>query len=153
MKLLAIDPGGKHVGMAWFEDQECVAVREETPAGAIDETRRQLLTGTDVLVIEEFRLYPWLAQQQSYSDFPTVQLIGALKLLWATNGGRDWDGERPVCTLAMQPATIKAPTRNVLRGRKIKSVAKREKAGGHCADAELHGHFYVLRGAKKAGKN
>lgn len=147
MKLLAIDPGGVHVGLAAFGDDGCQTAWELTPPTALLELRRQLMGGLDVLVIEEFRLYPWLAQTLSYSDFPTVQLIGAMKMLWATGGGEVWEevGADPVCQLVMQPATIKDPTRNVLRGRQIKSVAKTSKAGGHAADAELHGWHYLLR--------
>lgn len=150
MKLLAIDPGHVHVGMALFEDGVCTNAWEMTPVVALEYVRvnlaEQLL---DVLVIEEFRLYPWMAKQQSFDDLPTVQLIGALKYLWATCGATVFhrqgeDGEQ-TCVLAMQPATIKEPTRNVLRGRKIKSLAKKLKVGGHAADAELHGYHYVLR--------
>lgn len=163
-RILAVDPGGVHVGMAEFGDDGCTRAWELTPAEAPGYVREAILDPRDpidVLVIEEFRLYPWLAAQQTYSDFPTVQLIGALKLVWATGGGQWWGaegGELPI--LAMQPATIKDPTRSVLRGRGIKSVAKKLKAGGHAADAELHGWHYILReedrvkqAAKKAGKN
>lgn len=148
MKVLAIDPGGTHVGMALMDTDEirCERAWEETPATALEYLRVHLAAGdVDVLVIEEFRLYPWLAQTLSYSDFPTVQIIGAMKWLWATCGATVFHGEKMPCQLKMQPATIKDPTRNLLRGRGIKSTAKKAKAGGHAADAELHGWHCMLR--------
>lgn len=153
MRILAIDPGGVHVGMATFEDGGCTRAWEEAPANSLDYVRRALAAGeVDVLIIEEFRLYPWLAQTMSYSDFPTVQLIGAIKFLWATCGATVFDGEKTTCELVMQAATIKDPTRNVLRGRGIKSQAKKSKAGGHAADAELHGWHWMLRWQERKGK-
>lgn len=147
MRTLAIDPGGVHVGMALFLDVECQTAWEMAPAEAIAELRDFILGGLiDKLVIEEFRLYPWLADTLSYSDFPTVQLIGALKLVWATNGGVDWSGSgAKTVELVMQPATIKKPTRQILKAKKVKSQAKIMKAGNHAADAELHGYHHLMR--------
>lgn len=148
-KMLAIDPGGVHVGMAWFHDEACFHAEEMTPAGCIAEVQRQLSQGLlDVLVIEKFQLYPWMAQNQAFSEFPTVELIGALKLLWATCGGEVWDddpGDRRTALLVMQGANIKDPTRRILRAKGVKSVAKKLGAGGHAADAELHGYHHVMR--------
>ncbi len=33
------------------------------------------------LVLEEYRLYPWMARQQGFSDFPVPQAIGALRYI------------------------------------------------------------------------
>lgn len=47
------------------------------------------LTGDDHwdhLVIEEFRLFPWMAAQQGFSTVPTAEVIGALKYLAARRG-------------------------------------------------------------------
>lgn len=55
-------------------------------------------------------------------------------------------------TLHMQPADIKKPCAGILRQQGIKSLAKTRGAKAfasgktiHCADAELHGWYYILR--------
>lgn len=154
--LLAIDPGEVHVGLAVFHDGTCIDAFEMAPHETIVLvrdllSRRRLHT----LVVEQFRLYPWLAEQQAFSDFKTVELIGVLRYLWATRGELDTgeltnkQGERLAtaiewCTWVENPATIKTPTRAILKARKIKSTAARLRAGGHASDAELHGYHYLL---------
>jgi hypothetical protein len=141
MKLLAVDPGGKHVGLALFTDETCIKAWEETPADAIIFIREEVAE-LDVLVIEEFRLYPWMLDNQAWSDLPTCQLIGVLKYLHAVHGDAS-------VKLVMQAATIKKPTARILRARRIVSQAKRSRAGGHAYDAELHGWHYLSNTNKK----
>lgn len=140
MRLLAIDPGDVHCGMALFHgDRGCQQAWELDPPGCLRYVRGSLEDGElDVLIIEKFVLYPWKAQEQAYSQMLTCQLIGALKAAWAW-----WGGE---CELVEQGATIKKPTVGVLRSRKVASKAKQSKAGGHAFDAELHGYYYLLKG-------
>lgn len=141
MRVLAIDPGDVHCGMATFLDGQCTSTWEDTPADCLGYVR-SVLEGEclDVLVVEEFRLYPWKAQQQAYSQMLTCQLIGGIKAAWS------WFGSGS-CKLVEQSATIKKPTVGILRARGIKSKAKQSKAGGHALDAELHGYYYVLKGS------
>lgn len=154
--LLAIDPGDVHVGMALFEGDRCIAAWEVDP----DECVRYVASGLtghqepsiDTLVVEKFVLYPWMAQQQSFSEFHTVELIGVLKYIHrAAANLAAKDGKEPP-VLELQPATIKDPTRNILRGKGVVSVAKRDKAGNHAADAELHGYYYLLRETEQDNK-
>lgn len=185
MKLIAVDPGDTHVGVAFFETDdpnpwtggggdkwECVDAQEWSPMDFADAVGETLLAGEiETLVIERFRLYGDKAQEQTGSEFETAQLIGILKYLVRLNnmhvarheaveegggllpceqrGGTCQDGTpyRHV-TLALQMADIKKPTIGVLRSRKIKSTAKREAAGGHAFDAELHGWYYILKGSE-----
>ena len=35
----------------------------------------------DLIIYEEFKLYPWKAKQKSWSTFPTVEVIGVLKYI------------------------------------------------------------------------
>jgi hypothetical protein len=134
--VLAIDPGGVHCGMAWYFEGQCMLVEEHEPADCVDLTAHWLRqTGGKALVIEEFRLYPWLAAQQSFSTFETVEVIGSLKTVHRWLGGGT--------ALAMQPASIKEPTRKIMRARNQTVLASQSKAGIHCADAELHGYYYT----------
>lgn len=135
-QVLAIDPGGVHCGMAWFEDGACVRVEDTSPDLCIDLANHWMLQPhAQTLVIEEFRLYPWMAAQQSFSTFATVETIGALKL------ARRWNA--PHIELVMQPASIKKPTERIMKARKITMLAHAENMGVHCADAELHAYHHT----------
>lgn len=156
--MIAVDPGDAHVGVAVFSKRECVWAGEMTPAGFLAWLRLRLDDGTAAqVVVEEFRLYSWMAEKQSWSDFPTAQLIGAIKAAVAWFGGQvnEVTGERirdKEVGVVMQPASIKKITRAQLEARGIKSQAKARKAGGHAADAELHGWHWLLRRREAVAK-
>lgn len=154
MNLWAIDPGGEHVGIAQFSDYpagpeagggslgtwQCDLAWETDPSDAIDAIRRVLPT-LDILVVEEFRLYPDRALAQTGSTMPTCELIGQIKLLHRYEG---------TGALFLQPAAIQEPTAGVLRRRGIRSTAKGTRAGPHALSAELHGWCWLLRYAAAA---
>lgn len=82
MRVLAVDPGDVHNGVARFTVGGPIVARHwtrdwthDTLYSFIESNKDEI----DVLVIEGFRLYPELAFEQGYSDFPTVQTIGVLK--------------------------------------------------------------------------
>lgn len=132
-RILAIDPGAIHNGVAYFIGVECSWAIEYTP----DELYAQLaimceLKSVDVVVIEKFQLYPWMAEEQGWSQMETCEVIGVLKYVC-----RAWDYE-PV----MQPASIKTPTKAILRRKKI--VRKGGPGNQHLIDAQLHGWAYIL---------
>lgn len=130
---ISIDPGDQHCGLVYWENNQPVLIQEFQP----EEMYRWLDGGrlaASHLVVEEYRLYPGLALQQGYSTMPTCEVIGVLKYL----AGR-WD-----IPIVMQPASIKKPTRARTNagGKQLESVLQGK--GGHCADAELHGIYYIL---------
>jgi hypothetical protein len=149
--LVAVDPGGVHVGVATFEFDdgawECVDAEEMTPDGFSDWLANALLQGqVDILVFERFILEPGRAMSQVGSEMETSQLIGVIKWLWrhSKNSNR-WPGGGDV-VLVGQTNQIKAPTRGVLRKRGIKSRSKQlGVTGGHSADAELHGYYHIIK--------
>ena len=99
MKLIAVDPGDTHVGVAFFETDdpdpwtgvggdkwECVDAQEWSPMDFADALGETLLAGEiETLVIERFRLYGDKANEQVGSEFETAQLIGILKYLVRLN--------------------------------------------------------------------
>lgn len=140
MKLIiAIDPGGAHVG--WCEglvhEDGTVYIdhlQEYDPAGSL--TRAEdVFPKADTVVIETFRLYPDKAKMLVGSEMETSQLIGALKYL-ARRSGRE-----PV----MQPASIKVPTESLMRHRGVRHLAVSRGLGGHVKDAETHLYQFVYR--------
>lgn len=139
-EVLAIDPGGVHVGVALFRETkaalpwECWWVKEFTP----DEFVAWLETSLprfDVVVVELFRLYEDMAQTLIGSEMETSQLIGVIKYLLKS----------APAALMMQPAAWQQPVLGILRARDMRSKAKAEGAGSHCLSAELHGWAYLIR--------
>lgn len=153
--MVSIDPGGAHCGVALFCGTEglasgddswvCTTTWEMPPAACIlfvrelihhwvedPGTRRELL-------VETFRLYGKEAMSLVGSEMETCQVIGVLKYLHA------WYGH-PSIQLIQQPADIQDPTTGILKGRRVKSTAKRTNAGPHALSAELHGWYRLLKG-------
>lgn len=172
--LLAVDPGDRHCGLARFKvrpgptDKDRWRARltwstELTPAQLVavmenqawpDAALRDLPELTpetiDVLVVEEFRLYPWMAREQGYSDFKTPRLIGKLELL------ADWAG----VPLYLQGASIKKPSVATARrlvmdcdrpGEDLPELVKLTSGrydfvgrNQHVRDAIAHGWYWLL---------
>lgn len=87
--LISIDPGDKHVGVAFFHRDgygvwECVDAQEFEPEEFILAFMELVLDVTEPLewiVFERFRLYEDKSAEQRGSEFPTAQLIGQIKLV------------------------------------------------------------------------
>lgn len=129
MKVVAIDPGDRHVGFAsWFKLERLVyEVNAEEAVSRLE----QILRRGDMLILEEFRLYPHHAAAQSWSPMETSQMIGAMKLVAKQKGAN----------VREQGASIKKATRRQLKARGIKQVGE----GTHARDAELHLLHFLLR--------
>jgi hypothetical protein len=95
LNFLSIDPGDVHQGTAYWEIDwhyngstgEPTLIRHWTR----DLKRDTLLklvedASVDALVVETFVLYPWMAREQGYSDFPTVKVIGVLEFIAERRG-------------------------------------------------------------------
>jgi len=147
-RLLAVDPGEVHVGVAVFVETSdgwrCAATVELNPFGWVRLYDAILASALrpHYLVIEDFRLYGHLAMTQVGSSMATSQLIGWTN--YATLLFNDPLAEDQQTAVVLQGAQIKKPTQAVLRAHRIRSTAKAARAGGHAFDAELHGWFYIL---------
>lgn len=153
-RMVAVDPGGEHVGVAAFNQDndgawECVWAGEYEPQEFEDWLSEALYRGQiDILVVEEFRLFPEKAAQQTGSDMPTSQLIGAIRYIWRATLKRGWPKEPT--ELHMQPPSIKIPTRSKLKNSGVTSMSKFLKIPlDHAADAELHGYYHILQTRKE----
>ena len=143
-RLVAIDPGDAHVGVAEFANTEggptdwsCVWVKEMYPAEFVDWFEKAR-SRYDEVIYEVFRLYPDKAMAQTGSEMLTAQLIGVIKYL-----ARDAVG---------QPASWQQTALGVLRADGVQSRAKLERAGDHCLSAELHGWAYLIQNNLYPGK-
>jgi hypothetical protein len=150
INLVAVDPGDIHQGVASFELSDRTIIRHWTR----DLTSEALfglveLAPIDVLVVEEYRLYPEFARQQGYSDFPTCETIGVLKYLACKRS----------IPIYMQGASIKKKSRRI--GERIAPGMGKERMIGsgrssywgwdygdrtqHERDATAHGVWWTLR--------
>ena len=155
-KLLAVDPGDVHVGMAEFiehdDSWECDRAYELEHEEAADVISQFVVGGKlDVLVVERFALYADKAKAQIGSEMLTAQLIGVIKYihrLYERNRqkAQTYVAETGVqvveCKLVFQPASIQKPTRAILRA---KGVPSESKGNTHALSAELHGWSWILR--------
>lgn len=131
--IVAVDPGDKHVGIAWWYDSDDThdkwyAIEEDAKdAVASVEARCVLLQNMGyrvVLVVEEFRLYAHRSRAQSWKTMDTAEMIGALKYVAQGLG----------IEVVEQQAQIKVAMRAQLPARGIRQVG----SGPHARDAELH---------------
>lgn len=93
----------------------------------------------DLIIVEEYRIYPDKAQMHIGQPLITAELIGAIK----------WMAKRQDIPLVEQPAGIKATTAAVLKGRGFKSIGNTL----HARDAEKHLWYYVLNGKGSQSTN
>ena len=126
---VSTDPGGEHVGMAFWQDDELVECDEYTPLAAMLAIEN---FEPSLLVIEEFRLYPSKAKTLTGSTMETAQLIGAMTWWAKCNAAR----------VHLQPAAIKTPTLAYARKHQLEITTDK---GGHAKDAHTHGLHYLIR--------
>ena len=139
-----MDPGGKHVGVAVFEQDyaglwSCVATQEFEPSSFVEVFDAWVRGGLfDVVVFERFILEPSRAPMLAGSEMETSQLIGVIKyLVRQTIGGR--------VKLLGQTNKAKRPALAWAESTKYRFTSVREGSGGHCKDAELHGVYAIVR--------
>ena len=154
--ILAIDPGDVHIGLACG-----VALRDGDPGSdelvyafemghtpALFAIHTAIQAGwIDLLIVEEWRLYPDKAMQQVGSEMLTAQMIGAIR--WMVAHKHRWQSEVESATqaelkpqLVMQPASIQNTTKAYLRKLGIERTSV--KGADHALSAELHWWKYVL---------
>ena len=156
---------------------ECVGAVELGPEEFVDALAESVFANeVPILVFERFRLYEDKALEQTGSEMLTSQTIGMIKMIVRLHNqhcARHAEAEKTGlilpceiqgqscadATIHWQPTLligqrtdIKKPAAGILRGKKIKSVAKpiaraEYKGRDHVADAELHGWYHILEGS------
>lgn len=143
MRVLALDPG-ERVGWAradvgpdgaWTHMRHGITALRDM---ALSLTTR--LDHYDVVVMEDWRLYPHMAKTMVGSSFPSVQFVGMVRLLC-------W--QRPAVTLVTQGAGIKTTADKVmarLRPELFETVtAPRAHDDAHDMDAVRHLFFWTWK--------
>jgi len=123
MNFLAIDPGEKYCGVA-------------TKITASTKSSKELLSFLranincyDIVVVEEFRLYPWTAKAHVWSNMPVCKLIGKIEYICEENNIR----------IIYQPASIKKLpfVKKIIKECGLKFKSQHEK------DAYMHLVYYL----------
>lgn len=144
IKVLAIDPGDVHVGLAEMTEDPQDSLMgwrcRDTAEVSHDDMMSRLahpdkLNMYDAVVVERFSLYPDVAMSLTGKEMLTAELVGAIRL---------------ACVIAAvpvfkQPASWQQPVQGVLRHLGVRSQAKRQKSGPHAFSAEIHGWAYLMR--------
>lgn len=105
-RLVAVDPGDVHVGVAFFEtwgdpdaDEgwECVDTQEMSPEEFEEALPETLVDNEiDIFVFEKFLLYADKAGAQTGSEFRTSQMIGVLNFLLRIHNRHAHEHERAI---------------------------------------------------------
>lgn len=128
MKYLALDPGDT-TGWAGFKENGDVdgfgdLFSKEDVYEMLNRNR------PDVVICEDYFLYPWLAKEQSWSPFDTVRIIGAVEF-WC------WDNDK---LLVLQKPDIKG-----IAYKWAGLVKPNNKKMTHQTDAYVHGVYYLQK--------
>ena len=133
---VAVDPGGAHCGVCQYTIVghemtigECETIDTEKFEPWFEE--RLNADAWSVVVTEQFRLYPWMADSQRWSSFRTVEIIGSIRWMVRKTGG--------TVVLIEQPASIKKTTQKRCDAR---GVNKPDGTDRHAHDAWLHAWYY-----------
>jgi hypothetical protein len=125
LHVVSIDPADKHVGVCFWLGGSIIEAKTITPIQMCEIIE---VTQFDAVVIEEFRLYPWMAQNLGFNDMKTSQMIGALKFL----------ANRIGSPVHMQPASIKKPAFARMKAEGFEMP----KGTQHAKDAVAHGFWW-----------
>lgn len=133
--VISIDPGDSFVGYAEWESGQLTRWVKHTPASLIAELEGKAPGSVSTIVVESFRLYPWLAHQQGFSALKTPQLIGVIKYLANYLGAN----------IVEQGASIKKPAFAAMELEGFEMP----KTNQHVRDAIAHGwHYHNKKGTK-----
>lgn len=125
---MAIDPG-KTTGYATWDEQGVPNGFGHVRSAAELSTELQR-HGPKVVIVENFRLRPWLSTQQSWSDFPASRVIGMVEMY---------------CELA-GAALVKQEPSCKETGYAWSGVKKaKDHKDSHYRDAYAHGVFYLVK--------
>lgn len=157
-RMISIDPGDKHVGMAFWTERtpgmwECNYAGEFTPEESLEIVGDHLHAGDiHTLVVEQWRLRAEEAPKLVGQTMDTCKLIGKFELMvdqinMSIEYGAEWlDRE---IQIVMQEPAAKKPTYAVCKAKGYELVADRLGVPkDHAQDAEIHGVHYIKRALK-----
>lgn len=131
--LLAIDPGGT-TGYAVFEDLNLV--KSGQCVGSHSNMNKLIdITQPDMIVCEDYLVYPWAAKTHKWSRVPTLRLIGGIEFKCAVAG----------LSLHLENAQ---PVKGFVTDKRLKEWGYYIEGKPHARDAIRHGCYFLTFGCK-----
>lgn len=133
--LLSLDPGHT-TGYAIWEDCEMVASGQSKTWTNDDlkfDQLKSLITKVDVVVMESYQVYDWKKDEHSWSQIPTVQVIGCIKTL---------------CQLEKKPyySQTAQVAKQFVTNEKLEKWGMWKVGERHARDSIRHGCYWLLFG-------
>ncbi len=127
--LLAIDPGDT-TGLALFnlDTGDGIELKVVKTKDALYEYLSEIRP--DKIVCEDFELFPWKSKEQSWSNFSTVRVIGAIEYY---------------CYLTQTPLTLQKASIKPIAYKWAGMTKASNHAVSHDQDAYVHGVYFLQR--------
>ncbi len=135
-RVLAFDPGHHHLGWAFFENGEFLTNGESYEPLLANLNWLSVFiprARPDVIVVEEYRIYPSHLAEHSRSDVPTLRMIGAIQMI----------GLQLEVPVVLQSAAV---GKGFVTDEKLKAWGLGPWKSPHATDATRHGLHYLLFG-------
>lgn len=129
--MLCLDPGGT-IGYAIFRHGELERAGQ-WPVAVIRDIEKLIdaVGPVDHIIMESYRIYPWMLERHSFSDVPTLRYIGALQMLAS---------QRRI------PVTLQAAAvaKEFATDGKLRAWGLYQRGKKHANDAIRHGVHFLL---------
>jgi hypothetical protein len=130
MRYLAIDPGHT-TGLAWFKDNGDLDDMAEFKLSHLNTFLDQEVTNQIcMIIVEDYKLYPWKSMAQSWSRLETVRVIGAI------------DYRAHQCGI---PVVYQDPAIKGIGYKWAGKTPAKNHADSHMLDAYVHGVYYLQK--------
>lgn len=126
--IVSIDPGGSNGWAKWEDDGTLIS--SGTAVGETEFFQFLFDNPADIYVVEEFKLYPHMSEKLIWSKFPTIQMIGAIKLFAYKRGATIVEQQTSIKDVAYKLSGVPKPA---------------SKAKSHRFDAIVHGYYYLYK--------
>lgn len=138
MRWLSIDPGDRHVGLATWQGDECLAAVEVDPTKLIEILESFCAAGIlETVVYEKFALYAWNEKSMAGNEFLTSQMIGVIKYVC-------WKHDVPVV------GQFASEHKRIYKMSWFRDLTRKELMqlpwwgnGGHAKDAWVIGKWFI----------
>lgn len=142
--LLSLDPGHTTGYAVWLCEQEDVKLLESGQLCTWDKADLKMEEFVKLIqtvnirhaVFETYQIYEWKNADHSWSQVPTIQIIGATKILCQQNN----------ISYSSQTAQV---AKQFCTDQKLESWGFYQRGLRHARDAIRHGAYYILFGNKK----
>lgn len=131
--LFAIDPG-ETCGYASFIDGRLHYAAQEKGTGVVD---LMTMYEYDIIVYEDYKIYPRKLKLHSFADIPTLKIIGIIEYVCASDEILSYSVKKVIKQLA---STAKGFCTNI----KLKEWGFYQKGRPHANDAIRHGCHALL---------